>query len=160
MWIGLIWLTQDRAKWQDLLTIAMNLRDPWNAGNFLISWLTVILTRTLLHGCTVVVIVMCMKRKIANFNLMLVTQLYEMRDPVKLPWLFFSMHSVTESYVQTKFACYSWEWYEDARITQNEILFVHYSQNERSRRTNRTSLLHLQNLTVNEVTVFAFIRQK
>ena len=47
-WIG---LTQDRDRWQMLVSEVMNLRVPWNAGNFLTSCKPVSYSgRTLHHG--------------------------------------------------------------------------------------------------------------
>ena len=47
-WIG---LAQDRDRWRTLLSAVMNLRIPWNAGNFLTSCKPVSCSwRTLHHG--------------------------------------------------------------------------------------------------------------
>ena len=47
-WIG---LAQDRDGWRTLVSAVMNLRIPWNAGNFLTSCKQVTFSRrTLLHG--------------------------------------------------------------------------------------------------------------
>ena len=45
-WIG---LAQDREKWQTLVSAVMNLRVPWNAGNFLTSCKPVRFSRMTLH---------------------------------------------------------------------------------------------------------------
>ena len=45
-WIG---LTQDRDRWQTLLSAVMNLRVPTNAGNFLTSCKPVSCSRRTLH---------------------------------------------------------------------------------------------------------------
>ena len=45
-WIG---LAQDRDRWWTLLSGVMNLRAPWNAGNFLTSCKLVIFSRRTLH---------------------------------------------------------------------------------------------------------------
>ena len=46
-WIG---LAQDRDRWRTLVSVAMNLRVPWNVGNFLTSFSR----RTLHHGVSIV----------------------------------------------------------------------------------------------------------
>jgi hypothetical protein len=49
LWTGSIWLRIDR--WRALVNTVMNLRVPYNAGNFLTSFKPVSFsTRTLLHG--------------------------------------------------------------------------------------------------------------
>ena len=45
-WIG---LAQDRDRWRTLVSAAMNLRVPWNAGNFLTSCKPVSFSRRTLH---------------------------------------------------------------------------------------------------------------
>ena len=45
-WIG---LAQDRDRWRTLVSVAMNLRVPWNAGNFLTSCKPVSFSRRTLH---------------------------------------------------------------------------------------------------------------
>ena len=45
-WIG---LAQDRDRWRTLVSGVMNLRVPWNAGNFLTSCKTVSFSRRTLH---------------------------------------------------------------------------------------------------------------
>ena len=45
-WIG---LAQDRDKWRTLVSAAMNLRVPWNAGNFLTCCKPVSFSRRTLH---------------------------------------------------------------------------------------------------------------
>ena len=45
-WIG---LAQDRDRWQTLVSAVMNLRVPWNAGNFWTSCKPVSFSRTTLH---------------------------------------------------------------------------------------------------------------
>ena len=45
-WIGLV---QDTDRWQTLVSVVMNLRVPWNAGNFLTSCKPVSFSRTTLH---------------------------------------------------------------------------------------------------------------
>jgi hypothetical protein len=53
-WIG---LAQDRDRWQTLVSAVMNLRVPWNAGNFLTSCKPVSFSRrTLHHGVSKLVI--------------------------------------------------------------------------------------------------------
>ena len=46
-WIG---LAQDRDGWRRLVSVVMNLRVPWNAGNFLTSCKPVSFSRTLHNG--------------------------------------------------------------------------------------------------------------
>jgi hypothetical protein len=43
-------LVQNRDQWRALVNTVMNLQIPQKTGNFLTSWVTVILWRTLLHG--------------------------------------------------------------------------------------------------------------
>ena len=54
VWCGymdLIGLAQDRDRWRTLVSAVMNLRVPWNAGNFLTSCKPVSFSRgTLYHG--------------------------------------------------------------------------------------------------------------
>ena len=51
-WIG---LAQDRDRWRTLASAVMNLRVPWNAGNFLTSCKTVSCSRrTLHHGVSII----------------------------------------------------------------------------------------------------------
>ena len=45
-WIG---LAQDRDRWRTLVSAVMNLRFPWNAGNFLTSCKSVSCSRRTLH---------------------------------------------------------------------------------------------------------------
>ena len=45
-WIG---LAQDRDRWRTLVSMVMNLRIPWNAGNFLTSCKPVSFSRRTLH---------------------------------------------------------------------------------------------------------------
>ena len=50
-WIG---LTQDRDGWRTLVSVVMNFRFPWNAGNFLTSCKPVSFSRrTLHHGLSI-----------------------------------------------------------------------------------------------------------
>ena len=52
-WIG---LAQDRNRWRTLVSAVMNLRVPWNAGNFLTSCKPVSFSRrTLHHGVSKVI---------------------------------------------------------------------------------------------------------
>ena len=46
-WIG---LAQDRNRWQTLVSAVMNLRVPWNAGNFLTNCKPVSFSRRTLHN--------------------------------------------------------------------------------------------------------------
>ena len=45
-WIG---LAQDRDRWRKLVSVVMNLRVPWNSGNFLTSCRPVSFSRRTLH---------------------------------------------------------------------------------------------------------------
>jgi len=50
---GIEWikLAQDRGRWQALVNVVMNLRVPYSARNFLLSWKLVSFSRRiLLHG--------------------------------------------------------------------------------------------------------------
>ena len=54
-WIG---LAQDRDRWWTLVSAVMNLRVPWNAGNFLTSCKPVSFSRrTLHHGESIIIII-------------------------------------------------------------------------------------------------------
>jgi hypothetical protein len=55
-WIG---LTQDRDRWRMLVSVVMNLRVPWNAGNLLTSCKPVSFSRrTLHHGVSKYIMIM------------------------------------------------------------------------------------------------------
>ena len=54
-WIG---LAQDRHRWRTLVSAVMNLRVPWNAGNFLTSCKPVSFSRrTLHHGVSIITVI-------------------------------------------------------------------------------------------------------
>ena len=64
-----IWLAQDRDRWWTLVGAVMNLRVPWNAGNFLTSCKSVSFSRRTLHHAVSKCRIMCTWCHITEGNL-------------------------------------------------------------------------------------------
>ena len=72
-WIG---LAQDRDRWRTLVSAVMNLRAPWNAGNFLTSCKPVSFSRRTLHHGVIVLRYHLVEKK--RISLSLYTPLSQM----------------------------------------------------------------------------------